>query len=120
MYNLVDRYLQAAKNKDINALDGIFTNDAVYIEISGATYSGIGQIKEWFKQRADKGNVAAWDIRKIIQNGENGAAQWYYEYRTEAGDATSYDGVSLIEISDGKIKRWSEFSQTANKTYPFQ
>lgn len=120
MYNLVDRYLQAAKNKDISALDDIFTNDAVYIEVTGATYNGIGQIREWFKQRADKGNVSAWDIRKIIQSGENGAAQWYYEYRPETGEAFSYDGVSLIETADGKIKRWSEFSQTTNKTYPLQ
>lgn len=120
MYNLVDRFLQAAKNKDINALDSIFTEDAVYIEINGATYNGLSQIKQWFKQKSDNGSVNAWDIRKIVQSGENGAAQWYYEYRTVNGESSSYDGVSLIEIAYGKIKRWSEFSQTVNKTYPFQ
>lgn len=120
MYNIVDRYLQAAKNKDINALDDIFTEDAVYIEITGATYNGIDQIKEWFKQKSDNGSVTAWDIRKIVQSGENGAVQGYYEYRSANGDTTSYDCVSLVETANGRIKRWSEFSQTTNKTYPLQ
>lgn len=120
MYNIVDRYLQASKNKDINALGDIFTADAVYIETTGATYNGIGQIKEWFKQKNDNGSVNAWDIRKIVQSGENGAVQGYYEYRTANGDTTSYDCVMLIETANGKIKRWSEFSQTTDKTYPMQ
>ena len=74
MYNLVDRFLQAAKNKDIDALGSIFTDDAVYIEINGATYNGLSQIRQWFKQKCDNGSVNAWEIRKIVQSGENGAA----------------------------------------------
>ena len=62
-------------------------------------------------------NIGAWDIRKVIEAGENGAVIWYYEYRDNDGNSTSYDGVSVIELSDGRIKRWNEFSQPTEKTY---
>ena len=120
MRELVQRYLNAAKGKDIQALDGIFTQDAVYIETNGATYTNLTQIKQWFEKLTRDGSVTAWDIRKIVCDGENAAVQWYYEYRSNTGECVSRDGVALIEISDCKIKRWSEFSQTVNKTYPYQ
>ncbi len=117
MWELIDRYFNAAKSKDGEALGGIFTDDAVYIEITGATHEGIGKIRSWFDSRMSKGSVTAWDIRKVIDAGENGAVVWYYEYRDNDGNSTSYDGVSVIELSDGRIKRWNEFSQPTEKTY---
>jgi hypothetical protein len=44
--------------------------------------------------------------------------EWYYEYRYNYAGSISFDGVSLFEVSDGKIKRWRDFIQTVNKTYP--
>lgn len=41
MQELAEKYLKAAKHKDIQALDDIFTEDAVYIESTGATYNGL-------------------------------------------------------------------------------
>lgn len=118
MRELVERLFRAAKQKDISALDGIFTSDAVLIERSGATFCGIGQIREHFSALTAAGYIAAWDIRKVFAAGEDGAAQWYYEYRGDDGRTVSFDGTALIELSEGRIKRWSEFSQEVNKTYP--
>ena len=118
MWELIDRYFNASKSKDIDALGSIFTDDAVYVERTGATYEGLDKIRGFFEKRAKEGNVTAWDIRRVIEAGENGAAVWYFEYRPDNGDTVSYDGVSVIEIAYGKIKRWSEFSQNTEKTYP--
>lgn len=52
--------------------------------------------------------------------GETGAAEWYFEYQITGADMFSFDGVSLVETEDGKIKKWSEFAQTKDKTYPFE
>lgn len=32
----------------------------------------------------------------------------------------SYDGVSIIELSDRKIKRWSNYIQNVKKSYPLE
>ena len=68
MWELIDRYFNAAKSKDTDALSSIFTDDAVYIERDGSTYEGIDKIRGFFSKRAENGNVAAWDIRKVIDD----------------------------------------------------
>ena len=120
MRELVENYFRAAKEKNAAALDDIFTGDAVYVGMTGATCNGLSQIKARFEQMAAGGEVRAWDMRRIIESGETGAAEWYFEYRTAGEESFSFDGVSVIEMSDGRIKRWSEFVQTVNKTYPFE
>ena len=114
---LIDSFFTVVKNKDISALADIFTSDAVYVARNGATYCGFPQILEHFKTMFFEGKVRAWDIRRII---EEGAVEWYYEYRYNFAGSISFDGVSLYEISDGKIKRWRDFIQAVNKTYPLE
>ena len=65
MQQLVDTFFSAAKDKDVTALDALFTADAVYVERNGETYNGLPQIKEWFNKLITDGDVRAWDIRKI-------------------------------------------------------
>ena len=117
MRELVEQYLRAAKEKDTEALDRIFTEDAVYIDVTGLTCCGLQQLRRRFEQLAGGGTIRAWDLRRVIDAGETGAAEWYFEYRTEDEDTVSYDGVSIIELCDGKIRRWSEFAQPTAKTW---
>ncbi len=114
MQQLVDTFFSAAKDRDVTALDALFTADAVYVERNGETYNGLPQIKEWFNKLITDGDVRAWDIRKI----RDGAVEWYYEYRLHFAGSISYDGVSIVELGDGKIKRWSNYIQNVKKTYP--
>ena len=112
---LIDAFFSVVKSKEISALTDIFTSDAVYVARNGATYCGLPQIQEHFKTMFFEGEVRAWDIRRVL---EDGAVEWYYEYRYNYAGSISFDGVSLFEVSDGKIKRWRDFIQTVNKTYP--
>ena len=120
MKELTEKYLQAAKQKDIQALDDIFTEDAVYIESTGATYNGLAQIKMWFEQVTAGGEVTTWDVKRFFDMGDAGVAEWYFEYQITGADTFSFDGVSVVETENGKIKKWSEFAQTKDKTYPFE
>ena len=61
------------KSKDISAMTDIFTFDAVYVARNGATYCGFSQILEHFKTMFFEGEVFAWDIRRIV---EDGAVEW--------------------------------------------
>ena len=116
MQQLVDAFFRAARDKDITALDGLFTEDAVYVERNGEIYNGLPQIRSWFSKLISDGEVRAWDIRRI----RDGAVEWYYEYRKDYAGSVSYDGVSIVELSDGKIKRWSNFIQNVKKSYPLE
>ena len=116
MDDLLDSFFSAVKNKEIDALDALFTEDAVYIDRNGATYNGLSQIKAWLAQLVSDGEVRAWDIRRV----RDGAVEWYYEYRMYYAGSISYDGVSIIELSDRKIKRWSNYIQNVKKSYPLE
>ena len=116
MYELIDAFFSAVKNKDIDALDALFTEDAIYIDRNGATYNGLSQIKAWLAQLVSDGEVRAWDIRRV----RDGAVEWYYEYRLYYAGSISYDGVSIVELGDGKIKRWSSYIQNVKKSYPLE
>ena len=116
MYDLIDSFFSAVKNKEIDALDALFTEDAIYIDRNGATYNGLSQIKAWLTQLVSDGEVRAWDIRRV----RDGAVEWYYEYRMYYAGSISYDGVSIIELGDGKIKRWSNYIQNVKKSYPLE
>ena len=116
MYDLIDSFFSAVKNKEIDTLDELFTEDAVYIDRIGATYNGLSQIKAWLSQLVTDGEVRAWDIRRV----RDGAVEWYYEYRLYYAGSISYDGVSIVELGDGKIKRWSSYIQNVKKSYPLE
>ena len=88
MQQLADAFFMAAKDKDLSALDTLFTEDAVYIDRNGETYNGLSQIREWFSKLISDGEVRAWDIRRI----RDGAVEWYYEYRL-------YDAGSIGAIT---------------------
>lgn len=116
MYDIIDSFFSAVKTKEIDALDALFKEDAVYIDRNGATYNGLSQIKAWLAQLVSDGEVRAWDIRRV----RDGAVEWYYEYRMYYAGSISYDGVSIIELSDRKIKRWSNYIQNVKKSYPLE
>ena len=117
MKEIIDRFFVSVKNKDVSSLNDIFTEDAVYVERNGATYNGLEQIKSRFTQLLADGEVRAWDIRRVI---DSGAVVWYYEYRFYYAGSVSYDGVSIFEVRDGKLSRWSDYIQSVKKTYPLE
>ena len=65
MQQLADAFFRAARDKDVTALDTLFTEDAVYVERNGETYNGLPQIRSWFSKLISDGEVRAWDIRRV-------------------------------------------------------
>ena len=114
---VIDTFVTAAKNIDTSVLSIIFTEDAVYVTHSGATYRGLAQIQEYFKTLFFEGEIRAWDVKRLL---DETAVEWHYEYRFNYAGSVSYDGVSLFEISNGKISLWRDFIQAANRTYPLE
>ena len=113
----VNAFISASKSKDVPVLSDVFTEDAVYVTHNGATYRGLAQIQEYFKTLFYEGEIRAWDVKRLL---DETAVEWYYEYRFNYAGSVSYDGVSLFEISNGKISLWRDFIQAAKRTYPLE
>lgn len=77
--------------------------------ISPEVFHGAEGAREfWTKYRAAFGKVHS-EFRNII--GMNGAAalEWTTEGTNPEGDPFSYDGVSMMDIRDGKITRFRAY-----------
>ncbi len=114
---MIETFTSASKSNNISVLSKVFTEDAVYVNKNGATYRGLAQIQEYFKTLFFEGEIRAWDVKRLR---DDSAVEWYYEYRFSYAGSVSYDGVSLFEISNGKISLWRDFIQAANRTYPLE
>ena len=114
---IIETFISVSKSKDTSILCDVFTEDAVYVTHSGATYRGLVQIQEYFKTLFFEGEIRACDVKRIV---DDAIVEWYYEYRFNYAGSVSYNGVSLFEISDGKISLWRDFIQAANRTYPLE
>ncbi len=115
--DIIETFISASKNKDTSVLSDVFTEDAVYVTHSGATYRGLAQIQEYFKTLFFEGEVLAWDVKLLL---DDAAVEWHYEYQFKYSGSVSYDGISLFEISKGKISLWRDFIQAAKRTYPLE
>ncbi len=114
---LINNFISASKSKDTAVLSDVFTDDAIYVTNSGATYRGLAQIQEYFKTLFFEGEILAWDVKRLLNDA---AVEWHYEYRFNYAGSVSYNGVSLFEISYGKISLWRDFTQAANRAYPLE
>ena len=114
---MIETFTSASKNKISSVLSVVFTDDALYVTHSGATYRGLAQIQEYFKTLFFEGDILTWDVKRLL---DDAAVEWHYEYRFNYAGSVSYDGVSLFEISNGKISLWRDFIQATKRTYPLE
>ena len=114
---IVNTFISASKSKDAPVLSDVFTEDAFYVTHNGATYRGLAQIQEYFKTLFFEGDILTWDVKRLL---DDAAVEWHYEYLFNYAGSVSYDGVSLFEISNGKISLWRDFIQAAKRTYPLE
>ena len=115
--DIIDTFISTSKTKNTSVLSDVFTEDAVYITHSGATYRGLAQIQEYFKTLFFEGDILTWDVKRLL---DDAAVEWHYEYQFNYAGSVSYDGVSLFKISKGKISLWRDFIQAAKRTYPLE
>ena len=114
---IIETFISVSKSKDTSILCDVFTEDALYVNHSGATYRGLAQIQGYFKTLFFEGDILTWYVKRLL---DDVAVEWHYEYRFNYAGSVSYDGVSLFEISQGKISLWRDFIQAANRTYPLE
>jgi len=116
---LIRQYFEAWLTQDESGLACMFAADAVYSECYGPEYRGLDQILRWFRDWNARGKVTAWDIKGWIRQGNRIAVEWYFACVYD-GEASAFDGVSIVECNaGGKICALREFQSKAEHVFPY-
>jgi hypothetical protein len=112
-----DMWLQ---QKDLG-IDDIFTEDVIYIESWSPQYENRITVKHWFEEWNTRGKVLAWTIKQFFHKNNQTICEWYFKNRMDNGSVEEFDGLSLIEWTDGnKIKLLKEFGCNLNRYNPYE
>lgn len=117
--DLIRRWFDAWVKNDPQLIEGIFTPETVYSESYGPEYIGENQIKRWFDEWNTHGRVLRWDILCFVHQGDNTAAEWFFECDYE-GNVSGFNGVTLVSFDKrGKIIDLREFQSKAEHHNPY-
>ena len=113
---IADNFIEALRNleedRDVEALVEIHTEDCEVgnVSVSG-TFRGYEGLREfWTSYRSTFGEMKS-EFRNVFATEDGAALEWTTE-GTSNGDAVSYDGVSILEIEGGKVRRFMAYFDT--------
>jgi hypothetical protein len=102
------------EKRDVEPLVEIHAGDCEVGNVSvPGTFSGHDGLREfWTAYRRTFGEMRS-TFRNIFTAEGKAALEWTTEGSVE-GEEVSYDGVSILEIEDGKVKRFIAYFDTRN------
>ena len=107
---VADTFVEALRKleeeEDIQALVEIHTDDCEVGNVSvSETFRGHEGLREfWTEYRKTFGEMKS-TFRNVFATEEGAALEWTTE-GTSNGDTVTYDGVSILEIEGGKVRRF--------------
>jgi steroid delta-isomerase-like uncharacterized protein len=111
---VADRFVEALwkleQDRDVEALVDIHTEDCDVGNVAVArTFSGHDGLREfWTSYRDTFGDMKS-EFRNVFADEEGHAALEWTTTGKANGNEISYDGVSLLEIEDGKVTRFRAY-----------
>jgi steroid delta-isomerase-like uncharacterized protein len=111
---VADRFVEALwkleQDRDVEALLDIHTEDCDVGNVAVArTFSGHDGLREfWTSYRDTFGDMKS-EFRNVFADEEGHAALEWTTTGKANGNEISYDGVSLLEIEDGKVTRFRAY-----------
>jgi len=114
--NFVAALWELEKNENVELLVEIHTEDCEVGNVSvPETFDGHDGLREFWKEyRRTFGEIKS-EFRNVIATEDRVALEWTTE-GTSNGDLVSYDGVSILEIEDGKVRRFMAYFDTCRLT----
>ncbi len=109
-----DRFIAALRAVEdtgqVDAMAPLHTADA---EISNVAMTETdrgpdGATRFWARYRESFTRVHS-EFRNVIENDRAAMLEWTTDVTTAAGVSTRYDGVSVLEFADGKIRRFRAY-----------
>src|ERR687893_1709533 len=118
---IADDFIEALRrleeDRDVEALVEIHTEDCEVGNVSvPETFKGRDGLREfWTEYRKTFGEMRS-TFRNVFATGEGAALEWTTE-GTSNGEDLSYDGVSILEVKDGKVRRFMAYFDTRDLTH---
>src|SRR5215216_2685640 len=111
----VEALRQLEEDRDVEALVGIHAEDCEVGNVSvPETFRGHEGLREfWTEYRKTFDEEST--FRNVFATEEGAALEWTTE-ATSNGDTVSYDGVSILEIEGGKVRRFMAYFDTRDLT----
>jgi ketosteroid isomerase-like protein len=113
---IADSFVEALRKleeeEDVETLVGIHTEDCEVGNVSvPETFSGHDGLREfWTEYRKTFGEMRS-EFRNVFATEEGAALEWTTQ-GTSNGDSISYEGVSILEVEGGKIRRFMAYFDT--------
>jgi limonene-1,2-epoxide hydrolase len=104
------------ENRNVEPLVELHTEDCEVgnVSVSG-TFRGHEGLREfWTSYRSTFGEMKS-EFRNVFATEDGAALEWTTE-GTSNDDAVSYDGVSILEVEGGKVRRFMAYFDTRDLT----
>ena len=117
---VADGFVEALRNleenREVEALVEIHTEDCEVGNVSvSETFRGHEGLREfWTEYRKTFGEMKS-SFRNVFATDKGAALEWMTE-GTSDSDRVSYDGVSILEIEGGKVRRFMAYFDTRDLT----
>jgi steroid delta-isomerase-like uncharacterized protein len=119
---VADRFVEALrkleKDRDVEALVEIHTDDCDVGNVAvPRTFSGHGGLREFWTSYRDTFGEMKSEFRNVFADDAGHAALEWNTSGDANGNEVSYDGVSILEVEDGKVSRFRAYfdSRTVNE-----
>jgi steroid delta-isomerase-like uncharacterized protein len=108
----VEALRKLEEDRDVEALVEIHTEDCEVGNVAvSQTFRGHDGLREfWTEYRKTFGEMKS-TFRNVFATEEGAALEWTTE-GTSDGHTVSYDGVSILEVEGGKIRRFMAYFDT--------
>jgi predicted ester cyclase len=112
--SIVRDFEQAFNRQDVNALLDCFTDTASYHDTFFGAHTGRPALRAMFERMFREGQDYAWTMESVVESPALAAAEWTFSYVVteaiprSAGRKIRFPGMSLFELSGGKIAAYRE------------
>ena len=112
----VEALRKLEEDRDVEALVEIHTEDCEVGNVAvSQTFRGHDGLREfWTEYRKTFGEMKT-TFRNVFATKEGAALEWTTE-GTSNGEDVSYDGVSILEVEDGKVRRFMAYFDSRDLT----
>ena len=111
---VADRFVEALRrleeDRDVEALVEIHTDDCDVGNVAvPRTFSGHGGLREFWTSYRDTFGEMKSEFRNVFADDAGHAALEWNTSGDANGNEVSYDGVSILEVEDGKVSRFRAY-----------
>ena len=109
--------LRMLEDRDVEGLVRIHAEDCEVGNVSvSETFRGHEGLREFWTEYRKTFDEMKSTFRNVFSTEEGAALEWTTE-ATSNGDSVSYDGVSILEIESGKVRRFMAYFDTRDLTH---